>query len=217
MGSYVTDGAWSAGRVELGSRGRNSEAEISLNMDAVLRGDIDDPQIPIDAIFAIGYKDSADDGSGPGTILFEGCPSWEQRNVAKEGDTKSLKLQSAMTLWKTNSQSVVVGSHFPQILEPEFINGVMRLDTGVPCVFNPGGVPNRSAFSLKYSTINGVNPFAPPFRNWESHYFVMPGRLDFYPVGPTQVLGAVPARYWTYAQALAYVLTFWCGDRKSVV
>lgn len=211
MGSYVTDGAWSAGRVELGSRGRNSEAEISLNMDAVLRGDIDDPQIPIDAIFAIGYKDSADDGSGPGTILFEGCPSWEQRNVAKEGDTKSLKLQSAMTLWKTNSQSVVVGSWFPQILEPEIINGVMRLDTGVPCIFNPGGVPNRGVRILTQATISGTNIFAPPFRNWYSHYFVMPGAFDLYPLTPGPGAGSVPARYWTYAQALAYVLTFWCG------
>lgn len=208
-GPYVRLTDWIADSVEVGSRDRPSTATIHLNRDAILRGDADDPLIPNDAIFAIGYKDIADTGSGPGAIIFEGIPSLLNRRITKTEDSGGMALQSSVALWEGSLLSQVFGSFMPKILGSpvNIVAGFSLLDSSVPCVFNPGGLPNRSIKTDADTIIAGQPAFSDAV---DSYYFTMPGSFDIADGGMNNRTSK-RARYWTYAQALAYVLSQYCG------
>lgn len=209
-GPYVRLTDWIADSVEVGSRDRPSTATIHLNRDAILRGDADDPLIPNDAIFAIGYKDIADTGSGPGSIIFEGIPSLLSRRITGKEDSGGLALQSAVALWEGATASQVFGSWMMRVQEPDAFTAAKLIhDSGVPMAFNPGGIPNRSPKTCRDTAIFGNQIFQPPFRDLESYFPTMPGDFMLAADAGGQPTSVRP-RFWTYAQALAYVLSIYC-------
>lgn len=213
-GEYVREPDWIAESVEIGSKDRLSTATIRFNRDRVLRGEIDDPVITPDAVFAIGYKNPGDTGSGPGVILFEGIPSQLSRQITVNSDSGRLELVSAVEAWAGAIESQISGAGLAKLNDQVDQAGVLVLDESVPTIFNPDGRPNRSALMLK-DTYFGASPaFTAQYQNAHAHYFTMPGGMDV-GSGPSAEISAVLPRYWTYAQAIAYVLTAWCRNGSA--
>jgi len=211
---YETAMEWIARSVELGSRDRLSTATIAINRDLVLRGQITDPVIFSDAVFAVGYKDDQDSGSGPGTLLFEGVPQLLERRITHQEDAGDIQLHHSINLWADAGDSQVIGQYASRINSTPS-SGFLINEGDVPCVFNPGGLPNRSIFTAKRTLgAGGVLAFSTGAQ-FETFYFVSPSGHDIYYRPSAARLESLKARYWTYAQAIGYMLMMVCGAKTA--
>ena len=209
-GSYVPDGRWAVDSVTIGSREVKSNSAMRLNMAPILRGELPMPTMWQDALFAVGWVDDPTTSSpSGGVVLFEGVPADSNRRLSGgpngEADTGDTKLQSAEVQWDGHPDSQVCGQYAPWIpgLGGPTADGKLVLDTSALTVFNPRGKPNRSV-----RTDTKTRSFLATECSG-AHYFVAAGGQDILVDG--SVVTTQGARYWTYAQAIAYLLARHCG------
>ena len=201
------DDRWVVRSVQLGSRNRPSTATIQFGRTRYLESGstIQRPQLFQDSRFVVAWKEPGQNG---GTILFDGFgasqPRDETGTVGASQTTESINPMDATETWAQAIDSQIVGAHFAKITGVGM--GDIVLDTSMPCVFNPDGLANRSIETV-VTTATFSEPDPPP----TVHYFTSPGGWD-YSEGGSQTR---KARYWTFSQAISYVLWYWCGARNS--
>lgn len=206
---YAMDPAFRADSVENGTRSRVSTAKLSLNRSLVIRGDITEPNITNEAIFAVVWKQNS---TTVPIVLFEGIPNTRHRGVAggeSAGDQADLSLVTAAQLWDQSPESQCSGR---MVLKPSptVDRYMLAREEGLPLIFNEGGRPNRSVKT--FSDATGIAFGGPPAPE-DVHYFAE-GYDYFEPqagTGVDQARKIREPRYWTYAQILAYLLAHHAG------
>jgi len=204
LGPWVETPQWKVESIELGSRDRISTATLILNRDYVLRGTLPDPFIQQDSHYLIAYKESANAGITP-CFLFEGVPSNTSRLISGQPkastDEGRLELVDSTTLYSSGTNMQIAG----RIMISDHTvssTAVLINDITEPCVFNQNGLPNRS---IQTAMDQNIFLSAP-----DMYYFLDNDGYGFY--NKTGVIRTRKAHYWTYAQAIAYVLQYWAGS-----
>lgn len=217
-GTYQYDPLWRCDWIQTASRSNPSLCQLSYNIDVYLRGGASFTYIPQDAYFAVLLKPNP--ASNAATVLFEGCPKFLERKasgvIGAALDTASIVLEDISQLYRKDPALQVVGSYVPKYttFTPMPV-GTIILDPSLPCVFNPGGKPNRSFATALDSTGSGGSIYsgmaggAP-----DVHYFTYPGGMDFWK-DETGAANRRKSRFWTYGQAIAYVLWWWLKSQST--
>lgn len=218
-GSWNADANWTVFSVELGSRDRISLATIRYNRDKVLRKTVAEQIISQDDVWLLAY--TPNDGGVTSTAIFQGTPKLIQRQLSgvmsNAMDTGELLLQDAAVLWADAEASQIYGRYMANLRAATIAaNCMLAHDASLPCVFNSGGRPNRSRWTAKDSRFDdGSGSTIAPFdtaNQYDCHYFSDDDGADIDAVYLGTGKSAFAARYWTYAQALAYVLNFHAGS-----
>lgn len=198
---------WRVDSVELGSRDRISTANLAFNRDPVLRGDVPDPFINQDTQYAIAFQEEP---TLPPLFIFQGTASNLNRLISGQpgasSDTGSLELVDGATMYAADVPSQIAGRF--RVTGHQVTSGTSTLvsDTALPCVFNAGGLPNRSVQTAADAGI--FDPTSDP----DMFYFLDDDGYGYHKnTGVPSGWSTRKARYWTYAQAIAYVLHFHAG------
>lgn len=198
----VKDDRWITRSVQLGARNRISTASIEFDRTRYLESGstIQRPMVFQDSRFAVAWQDPGQNG---GTLLFDGFvggqPRDETGTAGASQSTESVSPVDAVNTWAQAIESQITGAHFAKIANSM---GEIVLDESMPVVFNPDGLANRSV-----ETTENTNVFTMLNPQPTAHYFTTPDGWDYYLNGAQ----TRKARYWTFSQAIAYVLWWWCG------
>lgn len=209
---FAKDDRWVARSVQIGSRDRPSTAEIDFDRTRYLEdgAGIQRPHVSQDSRFAVAWNEPGQNG---GTLLFDGFMATHPRDdigtVGASRSSESINPIDAADTWAHDIASQITGAHFARI--PQIGEGKIVLDTSMPCVFNPEGLANRSVETAENTGAFDLNPQP------KAHYFVSPDGFDY--ATSEDNVTAFKARYWTFAQAIAYLLWWWCDatDANPVV
>lgn len=207
-GQWQEQSDWDCTSVKIGSGDRVSTAELQYSRErALYETGFTPPSIYPDVLFAIAWQNSP---TAIPIMLFEGVPGTLNRGVSgtpgNSHDTGSLALQSSSVAWADHPESQIYGRFMPRVPEGTS-NGTVINDPSLPCVFNDGGRPNRSVRTCADTKIGSTNIFQPADR-LDSHYFTFDDGWDIYE--KDNEASTRRARYWTYGQAIAYVLHRYC-------
>lgn len=199
--------------MEVGTADRVSTATLTYSRDRVLRDPLAQaPNIYQDVLFCIAWQSSP---TAIPILLFEGSPSTLDRGVSgtpgNSYDTGGIKLQSSAVMWADHPDIQIIGRYMPRVPNGA-TDGTVVLDHSLPCVFNAGGKPNRSVRTALDTKIGSTNVFDAADQ-LDSHYFTADDGFDIY--DKNGEISTRRARYWTYGQAIAYVLHSYCCDPKA--
>lgn len=197
---------WAAVSCEHSSQSRLSRAVVEFNRsDYISDPTGGEPLLYQDTQFAIVWQEAGQPG---GRILFQGVVSnivrREIGTISAQSSTGSANLIHSVVLFADDRRSQIIGAKIPFIRFPTEAAGEIKEDPTARCVFNPDGKPNRSR---EWETTTGI--FGGNYTPSDTFYFCTPDGYDH--DGNLSSPGRVRARYWTYAQAIAYLLTHYAG------
>lgn len=213
--TFTEDGAWSVQSVSQSVLGKPATATLAFNRAQLISGEpnpLAEPVVYFDARFRIAFREAGQPG---GILVFEGTPANLKRTDSGTPSAKIsegvLHLEGATEFWTRSETKTIIGSRFARIADQtqETEDNFITRDTGVPCVFNPNGLPNRS-----YETTENSGFFAEGdayISRGPIHHFLSPAGYGLYRDGNTIIKRA---RYWTFAQAIAYLL-WWEAQANS--
>lgn len=227
----VHDQTWNASRVELGANARRSNATVEFDRptfisDVAAGVIVLEPTVFQDSRYVVSYL--TPQPNAVERVLFEGVPASIQRTEgggAGAGVTRGIvQLRDVTDLFAADVSSQIIGAHIMKAKPPttpgdDISEASLVLDEGMPVVFNPIGKPNRSILTARaQGDLFRGTEIIPPATEGKAgpdvHYFTSPGGFDFSidAAGVPPKLRRKKARFWTYAQALAYVLHFWMNQ-----
>jgi len=139
LSAWSPEPDWRVDSVELGSRDRLGTANLSLNRDAILRGDIPEFTVDLDAQYLITYTDSPAPTT-PEVPIFLGVPANLNRlltgQTGASADTGTLELVEAATLYDAAPESQIFGRAMAAGHDPTTPTGTIVDAFSLPCIFN---------------------------------------------------------------------------------
>lgn len=210
---WVLDFFWIARSVELGSNDRISAATVEFNRSEWLGEGaiIPEPVLNQDSMFLIAWQQ--EQGNPAAKIMFVGTVSDLHRTeggaIGGSVSTGIVPLKHVVDLWSSDVNRQVAGAVFARLPFTPPAGGSLVQDTSQPVHFNAGGKPNRSI--RRAAQMVGAFTAPPMDVVAEAHYFVTPDGFDY----DSQTQNRLKARYWTYAQAINYLLWFHADVRDA--
>ncbi len=202
-GVFQTDSRLRTINVAHRSDDRISEATILVRLDNGFDAmDARDRYLPDCRI--VVWNDDAGDGSR--TVLFDGYPvrqvSERVGRPSNERDEMRIEAFGVLSRWAADARSQIYGRRMRSAeivdglaTDPDGLTGASVLVEGMPCVFNDGGVANRSPDPITVTDVDGSV--------YQIYIFTYEGDPE--------------AQAWTLLDALRYLLWFYRLPEGPVV